>query len=119
MTGNVDFSPWLGDANLQPYDYLVFSTTAGSNYVVTPHQWQHRSEHHLGGHLSVHAVSLATIPGGDTLGFAGNGGTITINGEAGPSSDIFVVKDTSVQFFNSDDGLYRHDDQFHRYRHDP
>ena len=34
--GNVDFSPWLGDANLEPYDYLVFSTIAGSNYVVTP-----------------------------------------------------------------------------------
>ncbi len=34
--GNVEFNPWLGDANLDPFDYLVFSTTASDNDVVTP-----------------------------------------------------------------------------------
>ena len=106
--GNVDFSPWLGDANLEPYDYLVFSTTAGDNYFVTPIEWQYRAGCHLG-HIpwaSIHpyGLSLATIPGGDTLGFAGNGGTITINGETGSINDDFVVTDTSVQF-NAVDGL--------------
>ena len=34
--GGVLFSPWLGDTHLNPYDYLVFSTTAADRYTVTP-----------------------------------------------------------------------------------
>ncbi len=45
--GNVDFSPWLGDANLQPYDYLVFSTTAGSVYGVTPNSGNTELRRHV------------------------------------------------------------------------
>ncbi len=96
--GGVDYSPWLGDANLLPYDYLVFSTTAGSNYVVTP----------ISGNSALATSGgpfATTIPGGDTLGFAGNGGTITINGESSPSNDLLAIGDTAVEFVNSEDHL--------------
>ena len=99
--GNVDFSPWLGDANLEPYDYLVFSTTAGDNYFVTPNSGNTELDVTLGRvsmGLTIQPPLLGTIPGGDTLGFAGNGGTITINGETGSINDDFMVTDTSVQF---------------------
>jgi hypothetical protein len=111
--GNVDFSPWLGDANLNPYDYLVFSTTAGSNYVVTPNSGNTELEVTtfggtvvIGGKtITIPPLLLGTIPGGDTLGFAGNGGTITIKGETAPSNDALAVRDTAVEFVNSADHL--------------
>ena len=111
--GNVDFSPWLGDANLEPYDYLVFSTTAGDNYVVTPDSGNTELVVTTfggtvvidGRTITIPPLLLGTIPGGDTLGFAGNGGTIGINGEAAPSNDLLAVRDTAVEFFNSADHL--------------
>jgi hypothetical protein len=107
--GNVDFSPWLGDANLNPYDYLVFSAEVGDNYIVSPlsgNTGLNITSGNSAGVIPPYGVSLATITGGGTIGFSGNGGTITVIGETGPSSDIFVVRDTSVQFFNSDDHLF-------------
>ena len=89
--GNVDFSPWLGDANLDPYDYLVFSTTAGDNYVVSPlsgNTGLNITSGNSAGVIPPYGLSLATIPGGDTLGFAGNGGTITIDGESGTTMHL-------------------------------
>ena len=94
----VDYSPWLGDANLLPYDYLVFSTTTGSNYVVTPSSGNTAL-------VTSGGPFATTIPGGDTLGFAGNGGTITIDGESSPSNDLLAIRDTAVEFVNSDDHL--------------
>ena len=109
MPATSTFSPWLGDANLEPVDYLVFSTIAGSNYVVTPNSGD--TELNVTPFLGVviHGVTiprplLGTIPGGDTLGFAGNGGTIGINGETGSINDAFMVQLTSVQY-NAVDGL--------------
>ncbi len=94
----VDFSPWLGDANLLPYDYLVFSTTTGSNYNVTPASGNTEL-------VTSGGPFPTAIPGGDTLGFAGNGGTITIDGESSPSNDALAIRDTAVEFVNSDDHL--------------
>ena len=108
--GNVNFNPWLGDANLEPYDYLVFSTTAGSNYVVTPNSGNTELEVTPFVGVVIHGLTiqpplLGTIPGGDTLGFAGNGGNIAINGETGSINDLFTVTPTSVQFSNQSDDL--------------
>ena len=48
---------------------------------------------------------MGTIPGGDSLAFAGSGGTVTINGETGSgSTDVFNINDTAIQF-NAADGL--------------
>ena len=99
--GNVDFNPWLGDTNLEPYDYLVFSTTAGSNYFVTPISGNTELDVSTFLGVVIHGV---TIPGGVTLGFAGNGGNISINGETGSINDAFMVQLTSVQY-NALDGL--------------
>ena len=42
--------------------------------------------------VTIPRLLLGTIPGGDTLGFSGNGGNITINGETGSINDAFMVK---------------------------
>ena len=106
--GGVWFSPWLGDANLEPYDYLVFGTTSADHYIVTPISGNTSlvvtSSNSLPGGIPS-GVPLGTIPGGGTLGFSGNGGTITIKGESGSISDDFYVKDTTVQF-EAADGLH-------------
>ena len=97
--GGVNFSPWLGDANLGPVDYLVFQSTAGSAFVVTPNG----SNTDLG--VSLGGQSVGAIPGGGTLSFTGTGGTVTIDGESGPgSTNVFTIKDTSVQL-NAADAL--------------
>jgi len=106
--GGVWFSPWLGDANLEPYDYLVFSTTAADRYVVLPISGNTflsvtNSNSSPGGIPS--GLSLGTIPGGSTLGFSGNGGSVIIDGESGSIADDFYVKDTTVQF-QAADGLH-------------
>ena len=97
VVGNVNFSPWLGDAKILAPDLFVFNATTGNQYVVTPN----------GGNTSLGVTvggnPVGTIPGGGTLEFAGSGGTVTINGESG-STDVFTIKDTSVQF-NAADGL--------------
>jgi predicted outer membrane repeat protein len=108
--GNVDFDPWLGDANLEPYDYLVFSTTAGSNYFVTPNSGNTELDvtPFLGvviDGVTIPPPLLGTITGSDTLGFAGNGGNISIYGETGSIDDQFIVTPTSVQFANDFDDL--------------
>ena len=55
--------------------------------------------------VALGGTSVGSIPGGDTLAFAGTGGTITIDGESGPgSTDVFAVGRTSVQF-GAADGL--------------
>jgi hypothetical protein len=55
--------------------------------------------------VTLGGTPVGSIPGGDTLGFAGTGGTITVNGEAGAAStDVFNVGSSSVQF-NAADGL--------------
>ena len=108
--GKVDFSPWLGDANLNPYDYLVFSTIAGDNYIVTPLSGNTGLNIHSGntaGAIPPYGFSLATLPGGDKLAFAGNGGTITMDGESGTTSNVwwnYAVYDTYIRF-DSLDGL--------------
>ncbi len=95
--GNVSFSPWLGDANIVAPDYLVFLSTTGDQYAVTPDSGNTSLQVTLGG------SPVGSIPGGDTLGFTGSGGTVTINGETGASSsDVFNVNDTAVQFAAAD-----------------
>jgi len=99
LAGKVSFSPWLGDVNLSPVDYLVFAITTGNLYVVTPNSGKTILNVTLGGN------PVGSIAGGNKLGFAGNGGTATINGESGSAStDVFTITDTSVQF-NATDGL--------------
>ena len=110
--GSVNFSPWLGDANIVAPDYLVFLSTAGEAFVVTPNSGNTSLGVSLGG------IAVGSITGGGTLSFAGTGATVTINGESGPgSTDVFTIQNTSVQF-NAADGLERHDDQFQRHEHD-
>ncbi len=95
--GNVSFSPWLGDANIVTPDYLVFLSTSGDQYAVTPNSGNTSLQVTLGG------MPVGSIPGGDTLAFTGSGGTVTINGETGAgSSDVFTINDTSVQFAAAD-----------------
>ena len=97
--GSVNFSPWLGDANIVAPDYLVFLSTTGEAFAVTPNS----GNTSLG--VSLNGNPTGSIPGGGTLSFAGTGGTVTINGESGSSStDVFTIKDTSVQF-NAADAL--------------
>ncbi len=97
--GSVNFSPWLGDTNIVAPDYLVFLSTTGEAFVVTPNS----GNTSLG--VSLSGNPTGSIPGGGTLSFAGTGGTVTINGESGPAStDVFTIKDTSVQF-NAADAL--------------
>ena len=72
--GKVNFNPWLGDGHLEPYDYLVFSTNAGDNYVVTPIGGNTDcARHPVPRQVTLH-VPFGTIPGGGTLAFTGNGG---------------------------------------------
>ena len=55
--------------------------------------------------VSLDGNSVGIDSGGDTLAFVGTGGTVTINGESGSgSTDVFTIKDTSVQF-GAADGL--------------
>ncbi len=97
VTGNVNFSPWLGDAKLTPVDNLVFMSTAGDSFVVAPDSGNTGLGVSLGGN------AVGSIAGGATLSFAGTGGTVTIDGESGPdSTDAFTINDTSVQFCASD-----------------
>ncbi len=95
--GNVSFSPWLGDASIVAPDYLVFLSTTGNQYAVTPNSGNSSLQVTLGG------SPVGSISGGDTLGFTGSGGTVTINGETGASSlDVFNINDTSVKFAAAD-----------------
>ncbi len=95
--GSVNFSPWLGDANIVTPDYLVFLNTTGEAFVVSPNS----GNSSLG--VSVNGNPAGSIPGGGTLSFAGTGGTVTINGESGSgSTDVFTIKDTSVQYSAAD-----------------
>ncbi len=97
--GSVNFSPWLGDANILTPDYLVFLSTTGNAFTVTPNN----GDTSLG--VSLGGSSVGTIPGGGTLSFTGTGGTVTINGESGSgSTNVFTIKDTLVQF-NAADAL--------------
>ena len=97
VIGSVNFSPWLGDTNIVAPDYLVFLSTTGEAFVVTPSS----GNTSLG--VSLSGNPTGSIPGGGTLSFAGTGGTVTINGESGPAStDVFTIKDTSVQFSAAD-----------------
>jgi len=99
VIGSVNFSPWLGDVNIVAPDNLVFLSTTGEAFVVTPNS----GNTSLG--VSLSGNPTGSIPGGGTLSFAGTGGTVTVNGESGPAStDVFTIKDTSVQF-NAADGL--------------
>ncbi len=93
----MSFSPWLGDANLVAPDYLVFLSTTGEAFAVTPNS----GNTSLG--VSLNGNPIGSIPGGGTLSFGGTGGTVTINGESGSGSiDVFTIKDTSVQFGAAD-----------------
>ena len=106
--GSVNFSPWLGDANIVAPDYLVFLSTAGDAFVVTPNSGNTSLGVSLGG------SPIGSITGGGTLSFAGTGGTVTINGESGSgSTDVFTIKNTSVQFAAAD-GLSGTHDQLPR-----
>jgi hypothetical protein len=97
--GNVAFSPWLGDMNITAPDYLVFLSTAVSQYAVSP------GRHNTNLSVTLGGTFVGLIPGGDTLGFAGTGGTITVDGESGSAdTNVFNVGKTSVQF-NAADGL--------------
>ncbi len=99
VIGGVNFSPWLGDANIVAPDYLVVLATAGNQYAVTPNS----GDTILG--LSVNGNPVGTVTGGGTITFDGTGDTITINGESGSgSTDVFTLTNTSVQF-NAADGL--------------
>ena len=97
--GSVNFSPWLGDATIVAPDYLVFLSTTGEAFVVTPNSGNTSLGVSLGG------LSDGSITGGGTLSFAGTGATVTVNGESGSgSTDVFTIQNTSVQFA-ADDGL--------------
>ena len=94
--GSVTFSPWLGDSNTITPDYLAFLSTPGQSFVVTPDNNNSRMTVSQGG------LAVGSIPGGGTLSFTGTGGTVTIQGEAGASKDVFTINDTQVQFAASD-----------------
>ena len=95
--GSVNFSPWLGDANIVAPDYLVFLSTTGEAFAVTPNS----GNTSLG--VSLNGNPTGSITGGGTLSFAGTGATVTVNGESSPgSTDVFTIKDTSVQFSAAD-----------------
>ena len=97
--GSVNFSPWLGDATIVAPDYLVFLSSTGEAFVVTPNSGNTSLGVSLGG------LSDGSITGGGTLSFAGTGATVTVNGESGSgSTDVFTIQNTSVQFA-ADDGL--------------
>ena len=97
VIGSVNFSPWLGDTNIVAPDYLVFLSTTGEAFVVTPNS----GNTSLG--VSLSGNPTGSIPGGGTLSFAGTGGNVTINSESGPAStDVFTIKNTSVQFSAAD-----------------
>ena len=111
--GSVNFSPWLGDTNIVAPDYLVFLSTTGEAFVVTPNS----------GNTSL-GVSLSGNPTGSISGRrhalvrwhrrdrhhqrrvrAGQHRRLHHQGYVGP-----------VQRRRCPG---RHDDQFPRHRHDP
>ena len=76
-----------------------FPSTAGNAFVVTPNTANTILSVNLNGNPD------ASIPGGATLSFTGTGGTVTINGEAGPNStNVFTINYASVAF-NAGDAL--------------
>ena len=97
VSGNVDYSPWLGGSNAPDPQSLVFLAQAGSAFGVTP----------LSGDSSVSVTSsigpAQTVPGGDSITFSGSGITVTIDGESGTSgADDFIIMDNSVEYISSD-----------------
>ncbi len=97
VSGNVDYSPWLGGSNAPNPRSLVFLAQAGSAFGVTPQS----------GDSSVSVTSsfgpAQTVPGGDTITFSGSGITVTIDGESGTSgADDFIIMDNSVEYISSD-----------------
>ncbi len=99
LIGDVNLSPWLGDANIVTPDDLVFLTTTGNSFVVAPNG----SDTSLG--VSLGGSPVGSITGSGTLSFAGTGATVTIYGESGSgSTDDFIIMNTAVQF-SAADGL--------------
>ena len=96
VSGNIDYSPWLGGSNAPDQESLVFLAQAGSAFGVTPQS----------GDSSVSVTSsfgpAQTVPGGDTITFSGSEITVTIDGESGTSSaDDFIIMDNSVEYISS------------------
>jgi len=77
-------------------DVLINS---GDRYIATPNSGNTSLD------ISFDGNPEGSISGGDTIGFAGSGGTVTIDGESGSASDVFTIEDTSVQY-NAADGLH-------------
>ena len=97
--GSVNFSPWLGDANIVTPDYLVFLSTAGEAFVVTPNSGNTSLGVSLGG-VSVDrspaaARSRSPAPARPSLSMASRV-------RAAPTSS--PSQNTSVEF-NAADGL--------------
>ena len=100
-TGNVLFSPWMGDAEsleLTTPDALGFATasTAGNSYVVTPAP--------NGPSLLISQVGnpnqpWAVTPTGTVI-FVGSGGTVTVNGQQG--TDDFTLTNAAITFTAAD-----------------
>ena len=104
VVGNVNFSPWLGDAasiTLPTPDALGF--TAGQAYVVTPNTTGPGSPS-LSIALAANPSPLGTVTPAGTFVIAGSGGSVTINGESGTgySTDDFVMNNHAVAFAAAD-----------------
>jgi hypothetical protein len=99
VSGSVNFSPWLGDANVDAPDKLGVLSSAGNQYAVNPDAANANLNLVLGGSL------VGTITGGGSITFYGTGGTVTITGESGPTKpDVFTLTNSSVQY-SAADGL--------------
>ena len=95
--GSINFNPWVGDSNVVTPDQLVFLSTAGAAFVVTPNSGNSTLD------VSMNGDPAGFVSGGGTISFLGTGGTVTINGETGPAStNVFTIEDTMVHFDAAD-----------------
>jgi parallel beta-helix repeat protein len=99
VSSNVTFAPWLGNAKIVAPDYFVFPILTGDLYAVSPASGDTQLYVALDGNV------VALIRGGDSVGFAGNGGTIYVIGESGSgTADVFSLSNGLVEF-RAKDGL--------------
>lgn len=99
VSTGVNFSPWLGDANIVAPDQLVVLASTGNQFTITPASGNTMLS------LTAGANTLGTITAGNnsSISFIGTGATVTINGESGTgSTDVFNIMNTSVVFGASD-----------------
>jgi Right handed beta helix region len=97
--GNVNFSPWFGDAGsleLATPDSLGFASAAGNSYVVTPFANGPSLQITLAGHPN---PPWTVTPRGTVI-FVGSGGVVTVSGQ--PGTDAFTITNAAVTFTVAD-----------------